>query len=380
MLKTETFLTHLKQLGFNFFSGVPCSLLKDLINQVMNEGDYVAAVNEGDAVATCSGAYLGGKKAVVLLQNSGLGNAVSPLTSLNRPYGIPVLGFVSLRGEAGVEDNPQHSFMGSITSEMLTVMGIENAVLSFDMNDAISQLAHANSIIDSGKSFFFIVRHNTFTGVTLKESAALVRTSTAMSPIPMPIMNRAPVGTRLQTLETVLSAISNDAIVIATTGKTGRELFEMEDRPQFFYMVGSMGCASAIGLGLALACPEKRIIVLDGDGALLMRMGNLATNGFYAPANLCHILLDNGVHDSTGGQSTVSGYVDFAAIAAACGYNRIVNVNTRLTLDENIRYWEKDTDITFLYVPIKPGSKSPLGRPTVSMVDVTRRLKEFVKK
>ena len=269
--------------------------------------------------------------------------------------------------------------MGTITDKLLDIMGIENELLSLDADEAISQLHRANGIIESGKSFFFIVRHNTFSPVNLNDSAKLRRKSSSMAPIPMPIMNRTPVGTRLQTLETVVSALSSDTIVVATTGKTGRELFEMEDRPEFFYMVGSMGCASALGLGIALTCPNKRVVVLDGDGALLMRMGNLATNGFYAPRNLCHVLLDNGVHDSTGGQDTVAGYVDFAAIAASCGYNRIVNVNTRLTLDENLRHWEKDQDISFFYVPISPGSKSPLGRPTVAMPDVASRLKSLLK-
>ena len=348
MLNTAQFLDQLIDHGYDFYSGVPCSLLKPLINHVMNTQPYVAAVNEGDAVATCAGAYLGGKKPVVLMQNSGLGNAVSPLTSLNHPYGIPVLGIISLRGEDGVEHNPQHTFMGSITSKMLEVMNIDHAVLSQDMDAAIVQLHDANAAIESGQSYVLIVRHNTFTDVALDAEAKLIRKSAAMSPIPMPIMNRTPVGTRLETLETVLSSISSSTVVIATTGKAGRELFEMEDRPEFFYMVGSMGCASALGLGLAIACPHVKVIVLDGDGALLMRLGNLATNGFYAPPNLCHICLDNGVHDSTGGQDTVSGYVDFAAVAASCGYNRIVNINTRLTLDENIRHWQNSPDTSFL--------------------------------
>ena len=125
MISTAIFGAELKALGFEFFSGVPCSYLKNLINFAINDCEYVMATNEGEAVAIASGATLGGKKAVVLMQNSGLTNATSPLTSLTYPFQIPLLGFVSLRGEPGFPDEPQHELMGQITAEMLSVMKIK---------------------------------------------------------------------------------------------------------------------------------------------------------------------------------------------------------------------------------------------------------------
>ena len=135
MLNTQEFGRQLEQRGFNFFSGVPCSFLKSLINYAISEVNYLGAANEGDALAACAGAYLGGKKPVVMLQNSGLGNAVSPLTSLTHTYKIPVLGFVTLRGEPGISDEPQHELMGVITEKLLETMGIPWAYLPQDQAD-----------------------------------------------------------------------------------------------------------------------------------------------------------------------------------------------------------------------------------------------------
>ena len=171
MLNTVEFGAELKRLGFDFYSGVPCSFLKDLINYSINESTYVAAANEGDAVAVCAGAYLGGKRAAVLMQNSGLGNAVSPLTSLNHIFKIPVLGFVGLRGEPGTDDEPQHELMGAITSELLAVMKVDREYLANTMEEAEKQLARASQAVENGRSFFFVVRKDTFSEVAIKPAA-----------------------------------------------------------------------------------------------------------------------------------------------------------------------------------------------------------------
>lgn len=136
MLDTNSFGSELKKLGFDFYTGVPCSFLKALINYSINESEYIGAANEGDAVSTAAGAWLGGRKPVVLMQNSGLSNAVSPLVSLTHTFQIPVLGFVSLRGEPGMKDEPQHELMGTITTTMLDLMKIEWDYLSPDLTSA----------------------------------------------------------------------------------------------------------------------------------------------------------------------------------------------------------------------------------------------------
>jgi phosphonopyruvate decarboxylase len=374
MINTTTFGDELKAMGFDFYSGVPCSFLKSLINYAINECDYVMAANEGDAVAIASGAKLGGKKSVVLMQNSGLTNATSPLTSLNYTFRLPVLGFVSLRGEPGLKDEPQHELMGQITEKMLALMEVQWAYLASDMEEASKQLRIANDHIEAGRTFFFVVKKGTFGDVKLKEQALHKRgnkTLTKSTDIPgLPI--------RTEALKCISDLADKNTIMLATTGKTGRELFEVEDKPNNLYMVGSMGCIGSLGLGLALARPDKKIIVIDGDGSALMRMGSFATNAYYQPGNLLHILLDNNAHDSTGGQATVSHIVDFAEFAASVSYPTSVKVNSLRELENTIKKWRENGDLTFVHLQIAQGSPTELGRPTVKPYEVKERLLKFI--
>jgi len=376
MIDTEKFGHALERLGYDLFSGVPCSFLKDMINYAINTGRFIQAANEGDAVAVCAGATLGGRKTVVLMQNSGLTNAMSPLTSLNYTFKIPVLGFVSLRGEAGIGDAPQHELTGLKTEAMLDAAGVKYAFLDTDTEAAISQLKKAHEIILKNRAFFFIVRKNTFEKTQLEtEMRPASRDRKAVSGK----MPQEPFLTRMEALSSIASKQDNETLFLACTGKTGRELFELGDMPNNFYMIGSMGCVGAIGLGLSLARPDKRVVAIDGDGALLMRMGILATNGYYAPGNLFHVLLDNGTYDSTGGQSTVSETVNFPAIAHACGYSRVVCAQTAEEIKKEISKWKQDPGLTFLYVPVKKGSKKTLGRPTLTPVEMKERFEAFIR-
>ncbi len=364
MLDTQKFGESLKNLGYDFYSGVPCSFLKDLINYAINNCDYVMAANEGDAVATCAGAQVSGKKTVVLMQNSGLGNAVSPLTSLNQIFKIPVLGFVSLRGEAGVADEPQHELMGVITTEMLNTMRIKNAILSDDPAESEKQLRAADEIIMSGESYFFIVRKGTFSNVPLNSNKKT--------------KNREGLQRRGVMIDAVCSSSMPETLFVATTGFTGRELYEFEDRVNNFYMVGSLGCASSFALGICRAKPDKKVIVLDGDGAVLMRMGALAVNAAYTPKNMIHILFDNNAHESTGGQFTVSDGVDYPALAKACGYKDVVTAENVESLKSAIATAQKKGGLTFIYVPIIQGASETLGRPKVKPEEVAKRFSKFI--
>ena len=177
-------------------------------------------------------------------------------------------------------------------------------------------------------------------------------------------------------LRAIQAASLPDDVIVATTGYAGRELYACEDRPNHFYMVGSMGCASSLGLGLAIACPDRRIIVIDGDGAALMHLGALCTIGHERPTNLLHILLDNGIHESTGGQATVSHSIDFCAIAAASGYPHTFSVATPEDLSAEIA--ERREALSFLHVPIFPGVFEKLSRPTITPADVAVRLRKFL--
>ncbi len=374
MLSTQQFGNALKELGYDFYSGVPCSFLKYLINYAINECDYVMAANEGDAVAIASGAYLGGKKSVVLMQNSGLTNATSPLTSLNYTFQLPVLGFVSLRGEEGISDEPQHELMGQITEKMLKLIKVKWAYLSNDIHEAKKQLKKADRHIAKNETFFFVVKKGTFDEVKLKEQALKTR----QNKIKAKSSNKSELPTRRETLKMLTDLSEKETILLATTGKTGRELFEVADKPNHLYMVGSMGCISSLGLGLAMSCPDKKVIVIDGDGSAIMRMGSLTTNAYYQPENLLHILLDNNIHDSTGGQATVSHNIDFVDQAAAVCYPIALKVSGLDELAKAVVKWQMNKGLTFLHLKIAKGSTKDLGRPTMKPHEVKSRLMKFI--
>ncbi|MFC9774397.1 phosphonopyruvate decarboxylase [Paenibacillus chitinolyticus] len=373
-MDTKLLGEELKKLGYTFFSGVPCSFLKNLINYAINECDYVAAANEGDAVAIASGAYVGGKKSVVLMQNSGLTNAVSPLTSLNYPFRIPLLGFVSLRGEPGIPDEPQHELMGQITTQMLDLMDVEWQYLSKDFEEAKKQLIQADEHIARNRPFFFVVKKGTFDKVQLRNQ----QTSIHLNQIRQHAHADHQMPTRYDALSAINSMKDGNTVQLATTGKTGRELYEIEDADNNLYMVGSMGCIGSLGLGLALSQPSKDIVVIDGDGSLLMRMGSLATNAYYHPANMIHILLDNNAHESTGGQSTVSHSINFIDIAASCGYTNSVHVHSLEELQTFLQEWKVNKGLTFVLLKISKNSKDQLARPHMKPHEVKERLQRFI--
>ena len=374
MISTQQFGNELKKLGYDFYSGVPCSFLKYLINYAINECDYVMAANEGEAVAIASGAYLGGKKSVVLMQNSGLTNATSPLTSLNYTFQLPVLGFVSLRGEEGLGDEPQHELMGQITEKMLKLMKVKWAYLSDDFEEAKKQLRKADRYISKKETFFFVVKKGTFDEVKLKEQ----QLRTLQNKTRSKTTTQAELPTRRETLKVLTDLSDKNTVLLATTGKTGRELFEVADKPNHLYMVGSMGCISSLGLGLAISQPGKKIVVIDGDGSAIMRMGSFTTNAYYQPDNLLHILLDNNTHDSTGGQATVSHNIDFVDHAASVCYPIALRVGTLDELTKAVVKWQMHGGLTFLYLKIAKGSTKNLGRPTMKPREVKTRLMKFI--
>ena len=374
MISMDQFGEKLEQFGFDFFSGVPCSFLKPMINYAINKEQFYMAANEGDAVAIAAGAYLGGRKSVFLCQNSGLTNAVSPLTSLNYTFEIPVLGFVSLRGEPGLKDEPQHELMGTITEKLLEVMQVPYEMLADNLEEAIEQLERANTMIECGKSFFFIVKKDTFGSMKLNEQ----KLPTAKTPTVVKSVEQQESFKRLDVLEVLQKTANKDTLLLATTGVTGRELFELEDLDNQFYMVGSMGCISSVGLGLALARPDKNVVVIDGDGSLLMRMGSMTSNAYYNPSNMFHLLLDNGLHESTGGQKTVSSNVDFVKIAEGANYSHVVEIKTFNELEAVVSNWNNNKELTFAYCKTQKGIKENLGRPTVTPVQVRERFMKFI--
>ncbi|TAN49063.1 MAG: phosphonopyruvate decarboxylase [Rhodospirillales bacterium] len=376
MIKAEQFLSEARKQEIDFYTGVPCSFLTPMINRVISDRSiqYVGAASEGEAVAIAGGAWLAGRETVVMCQNSGLGNTVNPLTSLNWPFRIPTLMIVTWRGQPGLKDEPQHELMGEITASLLDVLRIPHSAFPADPNEIAPALDMARaSMKSSGLPFAFIMAKESV------EDEALDQPS-RKKPAPGILADLQAHGTRAiraTLLERMLAAIPADAAVVATTGKCGRELFTLADRDQHLYQVGSMGGASAMGLGVALNS-NRPVVVLDGDGAALMKMGNFATIGAYRPGNLIHIVFDNGVHDSTGGQMTVSESVDFAQVALACGYARAMPVDDASGFDKAFATALNETGPHLIHARIQPGSMEKLGRPTVKPPEVARRFKAFL--
>ncbi len=375
MLEAHAFLDAASASGIGFYAGVPCSFLTPLINAVASSRTlrYVGAASEGEAVAIAAGAWLAGQGTAVMCQNSGLGNAVNPLTSLNAPFRIPTLLVVTWRGQPGLADEPQHALMGRITQRLLDVIEVphrrfpdEPAALGAVMEEARESMGR------TGLPFALVMEKGSLRDEALDEPAR---------PLP-PAGRRVELceggarPSRVALLERVLALVPAGLPVIATTGKTGRELFTLADREQHLYQVGSMGCAAPMGLGVALAA-GTRTLVLDGDGAALMKLGSLATIGAWQP-DLLHVLLDNGVHDSTGGQATVSASVDFAGVALACGYAHAFSCDTAPGFETAFRAALDLRGPVLVHARIWPGSLAALGRPTIAPHEVARRFRGFL--
>lgn len=377
MIKSQDFIQAASERGFGLYTGVPCSYLQSFINTVIDSSKlrYVGATNEGDAVAIASGAALAGTPSVVMMQNSGLGNAVNPLTSLSQIFKLPILLIVTWRGQpGGTKDEPQHQLMGTITPQLLDLMQIPWA-------DFPSESGRIQPTLD--RAVGHLRQHSTPYALIMQKGAVEPCPTSSQLPLkPLAgtaestLISATAQFTRYEMLQTIQACTQATDVLLATTGYSGRELYTVGDSPNQLYVVGSMGCASSLGLGIALVQPQRRVIVLDGDGAALMRLGALATIGYERPPNLLHILLDNQCHESTGGQSTVSGSIHFGAIAAACGYENVVLATTPVQVKSAIL--STIGQLTFIQVKIKPGTANNLPRPEVTPAAVAQRLRLFL--
>jgi phosphonopyruvate decarboxylase len=375
MIEAGNFVTAAAARGFSVYSGVPCSYLTPFINYTIGSDQlrYVAAANEGDAVAIAAGAELGGCGGVAMFQNSGLGNAVNPLTSLTWTFRIPILLIVTWRGEPGGHaDEPQHELMGQITPRMLELMNIPWALFP-DSEAAIAPTLDAAvaSMQKTQRPYALVMRKG-----SVADSALGGDLRPPASRQLVPVARRPAVARRQAMLTAIRAADAGRDVLVATTGYMGRELYALGDQANQLYMVGSMGCAVSLALGIALAQPRRRVIAIDGDGAALMRLGALSTVGYQRPANLVHIVIDNGQHESTGGQATVSPHVDFCAIAAACGYPTVAAISEPAGLAALLG--APTTGPLFIHVPVLPGVPANLPRPVITPAEVASRLRQHL--
>jgi phosphonopyruvate decarboxylase len=372
MIQARDFIDAARQFGFQWYAGVPCSFLTPFINYVLQDAHlhYLSMANEGDAVAFNAGVALGGEgRGVTMMQNSGLGNAVSPLTSLTWTFRLPQLLIVTWRGQPGISDEPQHALMGPITPQLLETMEIPWELFPTEARDIGAVLERAVAHMDrEQRPYALLMQKGSVAAHALQRQAAPPASPRAAPRQAEPTVAKV---TRQAALRAVVERTGENTAVLASTGFCGRELYAIADRANYLYMVGSMGCVVPLALGLALTRPDLDVLALDGDGAALMRMGAFATVGAYAPKNLSHLLLDNGVHDSTGGQATVSASVDFAAIAAACGYADATQFMTLPGL--NAWLGERRSGARFARFLIVPGSTDNLPRPAVTPAQVKNR-------
>lgn len=382
-IEAEVFIEAARKAGYKRYTGVPCSFLTPFINYVINDTSlsYVSSANEGDALATAAGAAVGGERAVVMMQNSGLGNAVSPLTSLAWVFRIPLLMVCTHRGAPDVSDEPQHELMGRITGDMLTTMDVPWEMFPDSDAAVMPALLRAGEYLhQQQRPYGFLMRKGTVAPHDLQRDPVPRREDSRCQRESQWLNNRRP--SRREALDVIRRHTANkNTVVIATTGYTGRELYALEDRSNQLYMVGSMGCASSFGLGLALARPDLKVVVIDGDGAALMRMGNFATAGIYAGPNFYHVLLDNEVHDSTGAQATVAASINFADIAAACGYSVAIDGDTTAVIDQVLTTAETPANSEgphFAHLKISSGTLANLPRPAITPPEVLRRLMQHI--
>lgn len=373
MIRPEYFYNTLKGMGIDFYTGVPDSLLKDICAYITDHADRknnVIAANEGGAVGLAAGYHLAtGNIPVVYMQNSGLGNTVNPLMSLTDGdvYRIPVLLVIGWRGEPGVHDEPQHVKQGKTTLPLLDAMEIRHEIMSGDEAELERQLdGSVRYMKETGRAFALVVRKGTFAKYKLQNGTH--------NPYDME---------REEAIKAVAGAMGGKDIVVSTTGKISRELFEHrtatgEGHSRDFLTVGSMGHASQIALGIALNRPERNVYCFDGDGAAIMHMGGMGIVASMLPGNFYHIVFNNGAHDSVGGQPTIGFGIDLPKIAAGCGYKTVMSVATRSELDTILPTLTTLPAPLLLEIKVKKGSRDDLGRPTTTPVENKEALMSFL--
>ena len=365
-----------KIINKDFYTGVPDSQLKPLINYLMNtygidKKHHLICANEGNCVALGAGYYLAtGKVPVIYMQNSGEGNTINPVASLTneKVYNIPEIFVIGWRGEPGVHDEPQHIYQGEITIKLLDLMGIESYVITKETtyNDAKKAMNKFNKLLKDGKSVAFVIEKDSL----VYEEKVIYTNDNKLN--------------REEVIEHIIKYTGKDPVV-STTGKISRELFEIRERnkdghDKDFLTVGSMGHASSIALGIKNKKVKNKIWVIDGDGAVLMHMGSMAYIGSESPKRFVHIVLNNAAHETVGGMPTAASKVNLSKIAKACGYKKVYKVENMDELDKTLELAKNSNSLTFIEVKVALGSRKDLGRPTTTARENKENFMNYLKR
>jgi phosphonopyruvate decarboxylase len=360
----ELILEILRNEDIRFFCGVPDSLLKDFcayITDHVEEDAHIITANEGNAIALAAGSFLGsGAPALVYMQNSGIGNAVNPLLSLadREVYSIPMLLMIGWRGEPGVKDEPQHVKQGRIMPELLDAMEIPWCLLGADTPDPAAVISQACDRMRKVMApVALLVSKGTFNEYNLNKDL--------VTDYPM---------SREDAIKHIVDMLDGNEVIVSTTGMASRELYDYrvargDGNGNDFLTVGSMGHAASIAMGLCRVQSQHHIICLDGDGSVIMHMGALAVIGQSRLPNLLHIVLNNGAHDSVGGQPTVGQKISLCGIANACGYRSHRSVSKPEELSEVFYELKKTKGPSLLEIRVTKGARTDLGRPKSTPIE-----------
>ena len=371
-MKVETFVESIKALGVTTIAGVPDSALQpfcNYLNKAQHGFSHYVSANEGAAVGLAIGSYLAtGKPACVYMQNSGIGNIVNPVTSLANKavYDIPILFIVGWRGEPGKKDEPQHRFMGEITRDILDVLEIPNAVLAADMTE--KEVAQIFTEVRQA-----LVRNRQYAIVVKKDALETEEKNVYENSFTL---------CREDAISEIIKSVSAEDIIVSTTGKISREVYEQCDKiighhKQAFLTVGGMGHAGMIAFGIAQQSREKKVYCIEGDGAVLMHMGELAFLAKQSPENFIHICLNNDAHESVGGMPTGAAGKEFYKVAGECGYQYAVCVNCMEDLQRELKRIKEVKLPAFLEVRVKLGARADLGRPKESAAENKRQFMNY---
>lgn len=356
MIDQALFSNELINCGIEFITGVPDTLLNDFCLHIENSwprDKHVIATNEGNAIGLAAGYHLAtGTVPLVYMQNSGIGNTVNPILSLVHQgvYSIPLILLIGWRGEPGRNDHAQHKKQGEITTTLLETMDIPYKVLTDDTEGTIEALKWSLDVAKTSNS-----------------PVALIATKSVFEKGEKAGFNSddKQLLSREEAINIVLNSIPDNSIVVASTGRTTRELFELrnsrnEKHNRDFLNVGSMGHTSSIATGIALAT-ERKVVCLEGDSSAIMHMGSLTTTGIMKPGNFIHIVLNNGVHESVGGQKSAGYNANLTEIARHSGYNTVdKSVITNKEITEAIKSLETSDGPAFIEIIIRKGIRKDM--------------------
>ncbi|PXV91854.1 phosphonopyruvate decarboxylase [Lachnotalea glycerini] len=374
MVRVEEFYNILLEHKIDYFTGVPDSQLKafcDFIINTLGVGkNHMIAPNEGNAVALAAGYHIAtGKIGMVYMQNSGLGNAVNPITSLTDPevYGIPVMYLIGWRGQPGVKDEPQHVKQGKITLELLELLNIKYFIIKktteiADITNALNN--EFKEVLAKGQSVAFVVEKDSLEACGKMKNENFNKLS------------------REAAIKVIVDSIEKDTLVVSTTGKASRELFEYRENTnqsheKDFLTVGSMGHASMISLAIA-ENSNKKVVCIDGDGAMIMHTGAAALIGSRKPRNFVHILINNGSHETVGGMPTISYDIDWGNSVKAFGYKTVYKAFNEQEIEEAVKKAQNEEGPVLIEIIVNTESRKELTRPSIKPIDNKKNIMTFI--